>query len=260
MKLAWQELYKGVNILRLAKDYRTLARNVLQNHWGVAIAVSLVGSLLGAEGVGPSPYSFSSFSKRLDNTFDIRLSEYIAPIMTTIAVYITIISLALLFIGSAIILGMNYFNIQLLTNQKVSFSMLFDRFFVIEKAIELRLYTFMFTFFWSLLLLVPGIIAAYRYRLATYIMTEDPRVGIRQAVEISKNMMVGNKFRSFCLDCSFIGWGILCLLTAGIGYLWLIPYMHAAEAAFYLDVSGQYGRMFPQAQTWERQTEGPEVI
>jgi uncharacterized membrane protein len=52
-------------------------------------------------------------------------------------------------------------------------------------------------------------------------------------------MMHGNKWRLFCLELSFIGWGILCLLTCGIGFLWLSPYMFQAEAAMYHEISGR---------------------
>ena len=56
-------------------------------------------------------------------------------------------------------------------------------------------------------------------------------------MEVSMQMMKGNKWRLFCLQLSFIGWAILCVLTLGIGYLWLNPYMNAAIAAFYDEVS-----------------------
>ncbi len=60
-----------------------------------------------------------------------------------------------------------------------------------------------------------------------------------EAIERSKVMMVGHKWRLFCLELSFIGWAILCLFTLGIGLLWYVPYYNAAIAAFYLEVSGQ---------------------
>ena len=59
----------------------------------------------------------------------------------------------------------------------------------------------------------------------------------KEAMEVSMQMMKGNKWRLFCLQLSFIGWAILCVLTLGIGYLWLNPYMNAAIAAFYDEVS-----------------------
>ena len=60
----------------------------------------------------------------------------------------------------------------------------------------------------------------------------------REAIETSKEMMYGNRWRLFCLHISFIGWAILCAFTLGIGSLWLNPYSNVAEAAFYRDISG----------------------
>jgi uncharacterized membrane protein len=90
---------------------------------------------------------------------------------------------------------------------------------------------------WSLLLVIPGIIAAYRYAMASYIMAQNPEIGALDAIERSKAMMNGNKLRLFCLQLSFIGWMLLSALTLGIGYIFLRPYMQAAYAAFYLDIS-----------------------
>jgi hypothetical protein len=64
----------------------------------------------------------------------------------------------------------------------------------------------------------------------------DPAVGVRESLRRSKEMMRGHKWKLFCLYCRFIGWSLLALLTCGVGYLWLIPYMQTAMAHFYEDV------------------------
>ena len=64
-----------------------------------------------------------------------------------------------------------------------------------------------------------------------------------EAIGRSKELMMGNKWRLFCLQLSFIGWNLLCVLTLGIGYLWLTPYQNAAETAFYLEVTGRADAM-----------------
>ena len=103
--------------------------------------------------------------------------------------------------------------------------------------------TSLFVTLWSLLFIIPGIIASYRYALAPYLMTENPEIGVMEAISRSKELMRGNKARLFCLQFSFLGWILLCILTLGIGSLWLSPYMKAAEAAFYLDVTGRANDM-----------------
>ena len=97
-----------------------------------------------------------------------------------------------------------------------------------------------FILLWALLLIIPGIIAAYAYSMTFYIMVDDDKIGPLEAITKSKEMMRGNKWKLFCLHCRFIGWALLCVLTAGIGFLWLAPYFMVSNAEFYADLkSGQ---------------------
>ena len=89
---------------------------------------------------------------------------------------------------------------------------------------------------WMLLFIIPGLIAAYRYSLTSYILAENPEMDANDAITRSKELMKGNKWRLFCLRFSFIGWDILSILTLGIGDLWLTPYQTAATAAFYREL------------------------
>jgi uncharacterized membrane protein len=97
------------------------------------------------------------------------------------------------------------------------------------------LYT-IFILLWSLLLIIPGIIATFRYAMAFYIIADDETCGPLEAIRRSKEMMVGNKWKFFCLNFRFVGWSFLCLFTFGIGFLWLVPYMQTSFAKFYEDV------------------------
>lgn len=93
-------------------------------------------------------------------------------------------------------------------------------------------------YLWTLLLIIPGIMASYSYAMTGYILAEHPELTASEAIAQSKDMMAGNRWRLFCLQFSFIGWDILCALTLGIGNLALRPYRHAAEAAFYRELCG----------------------
>ena len=97
-----------------------------------------------------------------------------------------------------------------------------------------------FIFLWSLLLIVPGIVKAYAYAMTPYILVERPELSVNEAIGLSRRMMKGRKFDLFYLHLSFIGWALLCILTLGIGFLWLYPYMMTAQAAFYCDVKADY--------------------
>ncbi|MCF7817432.1 MAG: DUF975 family protein [Kiritimatiellales bacterium] len=94
----------------------------------------------------------------------------------------------------------------------------------------------LFVFLWMLLLIIPGIIAAFRYAMVYFIIADDADVGPLEAIRQSKMMMTGNKWKFFCLHWRFFGWWVLCLFTGGIGFLWLVPYMQTTFAKFYEDV------------------------
>lgn len=96
--------------------------------------------------------------------------------------------------------------------------------------------TSVYTFLWSLLFIIPGIIASYRYAMTYYVMVDNPNIGPRAAIEKSKEIMNGNKARLFRLDLSFIGWYLLGILSLGVGFIWITPYTQAARAEFYKDL------------------------
>ena len=98
----------------------------------------------------------------------------------------------------------------------------------------------LFTFLWALLLIIPGIMKAFSYALTPSIIMDEPELTARQAITRSCEIMEGRRWKLFCLYLSFIGWGILSLLTFGIGFLWLLPYMNASFAAFYEDARAEY--------------------
>ena len=92
----------------------------------------------------------------------------------------------------------------------------------------------LFISLWSLLFIVPGIIKAYEYRMVPYIISEDPNMNYKDALAESKKLMMGNKWKTFVLDLSFIGWDILSLLTWGMLEIFFVaPYKASTEAALY---------------------------
>lgn len=99
---------------------------------------------------------------------------------------------------------------------------------------------FVYIFLWSLLLLIPGLIKIYSYAMTYYILHDNPEIGAEEAICRSMKMMDGHKWRLFCLHLSFIGWWLLCILTLGIGTLWLAPYSQNSTAAFYEDLKNQF--------------------
>ncbi|MCR4755684.1 MAG: DUF975 family protein [Lachnospiraceae bacterium] len=91
-----------------------------------------------------------------------------------------------------------------------------------------------YTVLWSLLFIIPGIVKAYEYRMIPYILAENPDMDKDEVFARSKEMMMGQKWKTFVLDLSFIGWNILSLFTVGLlGIFYVGPYKRATRAALY---------------------------
>lgn len=106
----------------------------------------------------------------------------------------------------------------------------------------------LFIFLWSLLLVVPGIIKSYQYRMVPYIMAENPQMNYRDALALSSRMTEGHKLDLFILELSFVGWMILGSLLCGIGVIFVQPYINATFAEVYAEMrkaSGAAGRELP---------------
>lgn len=118
----------------------------------------------------------------------------------------------------------------------VDYGMLFDGFKDYKRIFITMLLVGIYEFLWSLLLLIPGIVKSYSYSMTYYILADEPEMKYDAAIEKSMRLMKGHKFDLFMLDLSFIGWAILCLLTLGIGVIFLAPYVETAHAKFYEDL------------------------
>ncbi|MCR5396847.1 MAG: DUF975 family protein [Lachnospiraceae bacterium] len=92
----------------------------------------------------------------------------------------------------------------------------------------------LYTFLWALLLIIPGIVKAYEYRMMPYILAENPEMPKEEVFALSKKLMHGEKWHTFVMDLSFIGWHILGVLTLGIvEVFWTIPYQSSTNATLY---------------------------
>ena len=93
---------------------------------------------------------------------------------------------------------------------------------------------------WSMLFVIPGIIKSYSYRMVPYILAEDPNISGKDAITLSRQMMDGQKWNTFVLDLSFIGWELLSALTLGlVGIFYVNPYRHSTSAELYQVLKNQ---------------------
>lgn len=238
--------------MKYAADFRELARSALRGKWGIAVVAGLIASLLNGatnDGVGlnvniegsHADLNFNIAGQTIFSTAGDSGAGATAFLVGT-TIYIILASLViaalLLLVGSVVSVGYSKFNLDLIDHNEVELGHLFRYFPHWKNAICTSLLKGIYVFLWSLLLFIPGIIASYSYVMTDYILAEHPELTANEAIALSKDMMDGNRWRLFCLHMSFIGWSFLCLLTFGIGNLWLSPYENAAEAAFYREISG----------------------
>ena len=217
-----------------SRDFRAWARERLSGYWGAAVGVAFVGSLLGG--------GVDALSGAIEVSYEgeIGLVEAIPREVWAMMVTVTIVTALLaLVIGGAIRLGISTFNLNLFHRREARFMDLFSCFDQLWRGFCMQFVMGFFVFLWSLLFVIPDVIASYRYAMVPYLMAEFPDLGVMDAMRESKRLMMGNKWRLFCLHISYIGWSFVSLLTGGIGNLWLVPYQYAGDTAFYMHVTGR---------------------
>ncbi len=231
--------------MKLSADFRAAARAALSGNWGMAVVAGVIVSLLGGGSSGGVSFNFSFSSSDTNVMQDIaQREEVLAGLLAAVAILLLLIPLAIVIAAAAFVLGSIIevgdarFNLHLIDEKQADLAHLFAYFRQWGTVTLANLLRSVYIFLWSLLLVIPGIIASYSYAMVPYLMAETPTLSAGEAIRRSKELMQGNKFRLFCLEFSFIGWGLLCILSFGIGFLWLVPYQKAARADFYREISG----------------------
>ena len=154
------------------------------------------------------------------------------------------LSILALFFVLPLALGWYIFSLNLvLKRESLSVGNLFGAFGngLYWKSIGLHLLMALYTFLWTLLLIVPGFIKSYSYRLAPFLSIENPELSSAKAIEKSMKMMKGHKMDLFLIDLGYTAWCILGgILTLGLGLLWIIPYYQIVAAKFYVEVKREF--------------------
>jgi uncharacterized membrane protein len=186
------------------------ARESLKGKWGLAILTFLIYTLLtSTTGSARSYGSMLTFSSALT-----------------------------LIIGGPLELGAAIFSLSISRGKESRLEQIFLGFNNFSTALITYLLLILYVLLWTLLLIIPGIIAALGYSMTFFILSDDPLIKPREALKKSKSMMDGYKMKLFYLCLRFFLLGLLCILTLGIGFLWLIPFINVTMAKFYDDIKG----------------------
>lgn len=203
----------------------------LNNRWNNPIIVSVV--------YGAIVIAFSVIESFFDGVSDV-LVKTDEPSLLAFGVVLTLISLAIQLAGSLTQASLNWGSTAFFLNfVRGRDNGLKDLFMPFRNRVDFfRAFgcSFMiglFTLLWTLLLIVPGVIAAYSYSMTFFILSHNPEIKVMDAIARSKELMNGHKAQLFWLQCRFIGWHFLALMTLGVGYIWLAPYVSTTTANFF---------------------------
>lgn len=204
-------------------ELKTLARVALKDNYWKAFLVSLV--FLFATGRGSSIRS---------NDFRDYIASHPNSFIIIVAIFILVTAYRIL-LGFSLEVGSVKFYVHLsqFKNTQGCYGFAFDS-ANYKGIISTMLLMNIYSLLWTLLLIIPGIIKAYSYRMVPYILADNPNIGANRAITLSRKMMDGNKFETFVLELSFIGWYLLGMLALVVGILFVNPYFDATIAQLYL--------------------------
>lgn len=205
------------------KQIKTEARQALRGYWGKGVFISFI-------------YFFVSMvlTTIVDILFSGGIHNWLYQEYSPVGSEFGNFTISLLYIPLTV--GIIWFYLGLVRTENPQVSQIFSIYTNVALSVKLigtNIMIGIFTFLWSLLFLIPGIIKGLAYSQTMLLLKDNPEFGIFEAITESRRRMDGYKWKYFLLGLSFIGWGLLCILSIGIGFLWLVPYVYTANATFY---------------------------
>ncbi len=188
-----------------SSEIRAIARNALRENW-VSVTIAMVVYYLMTSTIPALLTLLMPFG--VIREYNALLEDYIE------ISYLT--GLYGFVLEGAFTLGVCSFMLSFFRARDINAGYIFNGFENFVKAFCLTFMMGLFIFLWSLLFIVPGIIAAIRYSQAFYILADNPGMSVMECIAESKRIMNGNKARYFCMNLSFIGWYILAGIPVGL--------------------------------------------
>ena len=225
-----------------AKDFRYYARESLRGRWLKAGGAGLVAGLLGgaissgwSSGSSGSGAESGSSAAGTDMLASLGSGPDVPPMLLAILMGVGLVlllwAIVILVIGGATTLGYAKYNLNLVDDKNPKLKDIFSQYDRLGTGFGMQFFRGLFTFLWSLLFVIPGIIASYSYYMTPFILCERPDMTSREAIRESKELMRGNKWRLFCLEISFIGWELLASGVMGVVIMLIMTPMIMADGA-----------------------------
>ena len=222
---------------QLKQEAKEVMRGATVSPYGFTLVYLLIGMVLSC---------LSLYASLPDTITSVQKMQELYPYLPISALLPYLNSLPVLPSGTAIFAGVLLwlvavvleagvvlYHLGVRTGKEMPFSSLFEGFGMAGRVILLTVLESIFIMLWSMLFVIPGIVAAYRYRFALYNLCENPDLRAMDAIRMSKAQTKGVKGALFVLDLSFIGWDLLSGLTSGILNIWLHPYKVQTDMGYF---------------------------
>lgn len=218
--------------------------DVKRSYWPLVLVSFIVAFLTGGGGGGGGSSAGSSSSNDFANS-SMSTEELMALVIGILAVVLVIVLVAMIigvlwvtFITNPIMVGARRYFIEATYGEKTA-GEIGKLFMCFAKGkymnpVKILFFRDLYVWLWSLLFIIPGIVKSYEYYMLPYILAENPDISKEDAFRLSKEMMDGEKWNTFVLGLSFIGWNILSVFTCGLLSIFYInPYMNMTYAHLY---------------------------
>lgn len=234
------------------KELKTKAKEALKrNYWKVVLVSVLVILLSGGFSYGFSGGSGGSSPKEeISEMQEMTTSPATAEMSSTDLVIVVIVAIVIFtvvfcivfaiayaiaaFLYNPVLVGVNRFMLKSVDDKaevkEIAYA--FDHSYM--NVVKTMFFKDLYVFLWTLLFIIPGVYKKYQYRMVPYIMAEHPETDYKEALELSKDMMDGEKWHAFVLDFSFVLWHVLGMITCGIlEVFYIAPYQNLTNAELY---------------------------
>lgn len=223
-------------------ELKMKAKGVLKLSYWKAFLVSIVIAVVGGSaGGGGGSFNWSTDGGRGSSSFgdwgsggdSIPVALIVVIIIIAVIIFLLALSFRI-FLGAPLeVGGRKYFVRSVEGDYNMNELGYSFRKGVYGDVVKTMLWAMFLNFLWFLLLVIPGIVKSYAYRMVPYLLADNPNLGMRRAVQLSNQMTSGEKWRMFVLDLSFIGWFLLGMLALFVGTLFVLPYYNATQAELY---------------------------
>ncbi len=199
-----------MNRIKIKEKAREIRDNNLKNYWVAEVLILIISALINAV--------VSLVSK------DGSLINATLTIVTS-------------FFISTLSVGMLSYVLKMVRKEQFSRDNLFKYVGSILPIVSIEMLTIILCFLWSILFIIPGIIAAFSYSMVFYVYIDNPDLSPYECLVKSKELMDGHKMDYFIFNLSFIGWSLLCVFIIPI--VWVSPYISISQAIYYEELKNE---------------------